>query len=466
MPDQLQLRGGTTVQHSTFTGASKEVTVDTTKKTVVVHDGATAGGIPLLRQDGSNSALALGSVGTPSLKWDANTGIYSPGEDQVAVSTGGTARLYVGSTGLVGINTTSPQEKLEIQDGSISVGWSANTSQTNTLIAGYGYILSGTKYGNTSIRSTYNNANNLSSLEFYTSSSGAASAERARIDTSGRLLVGTSTGPSMSQGSVSRLVVQGIVSNNSDLGLLSLQRGETAANITAGEVLGRVSFNDSDGNWFGAIQCEADANAGSGDYPGRLIFLTAADGAPNPTERMTLDSLGNLLIGKTVTTFGTAGARFTNDGILQLTRDSDIQLATNRLTNDGTAVGFSRSGSQVGTISVTTTATAYNTSSDYRLKENVVPLSGAIDRVNDLQVRRFNFIADPDKTVDGFIAHEAQAVVPECVTGQKDAVDDDGNPVYQGIDQAKLVPLLTAALQEAIAKIETLEAKVTALETA
>ena len=111
----------------------------------------------------------------------------------------------------------------------------------------------------------------------------------------------------------------------------------------------------------------------------------------------------------------------------------------------------------VGSISVTTSATAYNTSSDYRLKENVVPLTGAVDRLNQLQVHRFNFIADPNKTVDGFIAHEAQAVVPECVTGTKDEVDDEGNPVYQGIDQSKLVPLLTAALQEALAKIETLE---------
>jgi hypothetical protein len=118
----------------------------------------------------------------------------------------------------------------------------------------------------------------------------------------------------------------------------------------------------------------------------------------------------------------------------------------------------------VGSIATTASATAFNTSSDYRLKENVVPLTGAIDRVNDLQVHRFNFIADPDKTVDGFIAHEAQAVVPECVTGTKDAVDADGNPVYQGIDQSKLVPLLTAALQEAIARIETLETEVAALK--
>ena len=122
------------------------------------------------------------------------------------------------------------------------------------------------------------------------------------------------------------------------------------------------------------------------------------------------------------------------------------------------------SGTQVGTISVTTTATAYNTSSDYRLKENVVPLTGAVDRLSQLQVHRFNFIADPDRTVDGFIAHEAQAVVPECVNGIKDAVDDDGNPIYQGIDQSKLVPLLTAALQETIAELQALKAEVAALK--
>jgi hypothetical protein len=134
--------------------------------------------------------------------------------------------------------------------------------------------------------------------------------------------------------------------------------------------------------------------------------------------------------------------------------------------NDG-FINFYRGTSVIGGIVQNgTAAVSYSTSSDYRLKENVVLLTGAIDRVNQLQVHRFNFIADPDHTVDGFIAHEAQAVVPECVTGEKDAVDDEGNPVYQGIDQSKLVPLLTAALQEAIGRIETLEAEVAALKGA
>jgi len=93
-------------------------------------------------------------------------------------------------------------------------------------------------------------------------------------------------------------------------------------------------------------------------------------------------------------------------------------------------------------------------------------MTGAITRVKQLAPKRFNFIADADTTVDGFLAHEAQAVVPEAVTGTHNEVDDDGNPVMQGIDQSKLVPLLTGALQEAIAKIETLEARVAALEGA
>ena len=112
-----------------------------------------------------------------------------------------------------------------------------------------------------------------------------------------------------------------------------------------------------------------------------------------------------------------------------------------------------------GSIARNLGSIAYNTSSDYRLKENVAPVDNAADRVKSLKPCRFNFIGE-ERTVDGFIAHEAQEIVPESVTGDKDAVDSEGNPMYQGIDQSKLVPLLTAALQEALERIETLEATV------
>ena len=121
-------------------------------------------------------------------------------------------------------------------------------------------------------------------------------------------------------------------------------------------------------------------------------------------------------------------------------------------------------GSQVGSITIGTSSTAYNTTSDYRLKENLTPILNGIDRIKQLKPKRFNFIGDTS-IVDGFIAHEAKQVVPEAVTGEKDEVLPNGDPVYQGIDQAKIVPLLTAALQEAIAKIEFLETRIEKLET-
>lgn len=130
-------------------------------------------------------------------------------------------------------------------------------------------------------------------------------------------------------------------------------------------------------------------------------------------------------------------------------------------------LAFSYGASWIGSISQSgTTGVAYNTTSDYRLKENVVSISDATLRLMNLKPSRFNFIADPDRTVDGFLAHEVQDIVPEAITGIKDEVDEKGNPKYQGIDQSKLVPLLTAALQEAITRIETLEQKVATLETA
>jgi len=117
-----------------------------------------------------------------------------------------------------------------------------------------------------------------------------------------------------------------------------------------------------------------------------------------------------------------------------------------------------------GSIRLSGNVTAYNTGSDYRLKENVVPMTGSIDRLKVLKPSRFNFIVDADITIDGFLAHEAQEVVPEAITGTKDAMNDDGTPKMQSIDQSKLVPLLVSALQEAVTKIEELTTRIETLE--
>ena len=173
---------------------------------------------------------------------------------------------------------------------------------------------------------------------------------------------------------------------------------------------------------------------------------------------MRIDSSGNVGIGNNNPAY--LFSVFTNAMAVaaEFGRNTDASQRTMMLFRSNSQ------GANVGSIQVTNSSTSYNTSSDYRLKENVTDVTDGITRVKQLAPKRFNFIADADITVDGFLAHEAQTVVPEAVHGTKDEVDDEGNPVMQGIDQAKLVPLLTAALQEAIAKIEVLETKVAALE--
>ena len=169
---------------------------------------------------------------------------------------------------------------------------------------------------------------------------------------------------------------------------------------------------------------------------------------------------------ETATGFCVAGPVSSSDGGGQVHIGSSARpLSLNRVGSNGSFVDFFVTASFEGSITFNGSAVSYNTSSDYRLKENVVALTGAKDRVNQLNAYRFNFISDPtNQVVDGFLAHEAQAVVPEAITGEKDATFDDGTPKYQQIDQSKIVPLLTAALQEAFAEIAALTARVEALE--
>jgi len=161
-----------------------------------------------------------------------------------------------------------------------------------------------------------------------------------------------------------------------------------------------------------------------------------------------------------------AGFCVASDGPVHIGTHEKRPLTLNRMTSgsSGGMVNFNFNGSFVAAIQSTSSSVSYNTTSDYRLKENVVSLTGAKARLNQLDVYRFNFIADPGQTVDGFLAHEAQTVVPEAITGVKDETFDDGSPKYQLIDQAKFVPLLTAALQEAFAEIDALRTRVETLE--
>jgi hypothetical protein len=179
----------------------------------------------------------------------------------------------------------------------------------------------------------------------------------------------------------------------------------------------------------------------------------------NSTERMRIDGNGYAYINST---------NLYNNCRLSVAFDGSTGNAIgcqNTDTGSATqnAIFFYRNGTQVATISYSNTTVFYNTSSDYRLKQNITPMTGALAKVTQLKPVTYNWKVD-GSSGQGFIAHELKAVVPECVTGEKDEVDAEGNPVHQGVDTSFLVATLTAAIQELNAKVDAQAATIAELQ--
>ena len=445
----------------------------------------------------------------------------------------GSSKLATTSTG-VDVTGTVIADELSVSDAG-KLGFNTTGSYTLNSVPspdfGLGYTVS---------------TNPMSLSGYYGIAFATNRTEAMRIDSSGNVGIGTSSPSAL-------LHVAGdarIGAGTGDASLMGMVASGDNFKITTSSGIGTISFdrNVGIGTSSPSTKLTVLANSANGidlaqdpddvSNSGRLFFTTsggsnsirstsgalqfstgATAGTSSGSERMRIDSSGNVGIGCSPTYR------------LDVDSGGSVSAARLRRNTDGSLrtvlLFLSRSNSNtVGSISISNSATAYNTSSDYRLKENVVDLTGASARVNQLNPSRFNFIADADTTVDGFLAHEVATVVPEAITGTKDAmkdeeyevtpatgdiytpstdayVDDDGNdvdavdevihsadaeqpetledgqqwrettaavmgtrsvPDYQGIDQSKLVPLLTAALQEALTEIASLKTRVEALE--
>ena len=306
---------------------------------------------------------------------------------------------------------------------------------------------------------------------FYTNST-----ERARIDSSGRLLVGTSTARSNFNNTTdtTRLQIEGTDAATSSLSLvcnngggvpvasIHLAKSDGASIGSTGAVannwdLGDIRFSGSDGTEFvqaASIACEVDGTPGTNDMPGRLVFSTTADGASSPTERMRI--LNN----------GTTDLRAATDVINILSNAA--AGTTNLLIRGGnSATSFTAYTIPFGVYTngnVVNTNNSYGAISDIKLKENIVDAGSQWSDLKAIQIRNWNFKAETGHETHrqiGPIAQELETVCPGLVFEAPDR-DEDGNEtgeVTKGVNQSVLYMKAVKALQEAMERIETLEAQ-------
>jgi hypothetical protein len=398
---------------------------------------------------GSNTAIGADALTTNTASNNTAVG-YQAGYS----NTTGTANATVGKDSLRA-NTTG--SNMAVLGDSAAYN---NTSGTNAVAIGAGSLYANTT-GNYNVavgREALNQnttASNNTAVGYQTAYSNTTGADNVAV---GRHALYSSTTASFNTAVGHQAGYSNTAQYNTFLGRVSGYSNTTAVqNTFIGEQSGYYITTGAKNTVIGRF----NGNQGGLDIRTSNNYIVLSDGDGNPG--FAIDGSGLAFINSTNTSSGGFVYRlYVNDTRTGAT--SSVLGLRHGSTSSRPQIIFMNPNGAVGSVYTSASSTSFNTTSDYRLKENVVELTGATDRLKEIPVHRFNFIANPDATVDGFLAHEVQAVVPEAITGEKDAVDEDGNPVYQGIDQSKLVPLLTAALKEQQATIEALEARIAALE--
>ncbi len=304
---------------------------DTNANVLKLRNSSNDGWITLRELDGT-MLMENGSVSAPGLAFasDLEHGFFRIDPNDIGLAHGGVhrIRLYpseavfnensvdydfrVGSNGnthmlfvdagndRIGIGTSSPSHLVDARtaSGNAQINLRSGGDLAQLL------LISNDTSGQSQINFGDNDANNIGIIQYAHSDNSLRftvnSSERARLDSSGRLLAGTSTSPSAGNGQYARIFIQGYTGGNTGAGYFAIARGQAAtAPFSSNTEIGHVTFTDSTGASFASVTCRADGATGTDDYPGRLQFETTADGASSPTERMRINSSGNLLLGHT-----------------------------------------------------------------------------------------------------------------------------------------------------------------------
>ena len=452
-----------------------KVGLGTSNASQKLHIGGSAPGDSIIRQDATTSGTnwEIGEREAGKYQW------WEDDNDQV--------RMTLTSGGLLGIGTTSPSQALNVKGIIQTIGTNGWTTDGDTAWVYFGdnnNRIGGERGGTIGFYSDYApfelsagaGSGSTSGTQLITFKTGTS--ERARIDSSGRLLVGTSTARSNFFNSINSAAFQleGQLNNAATASIVQCYNANTQgatlvlgksntltvganALVADGHTLGRLSYQGNDGTEFveaASIKAEVDGTPGANDMPGRLVFSTTADGASSPTERMRIQNNGWQWLYST------------NSNIAAF---SGASAGTSEYFLSGF---YGATGPNTGTVSlriwnngdIQNTNNSYGALSDIKLKENIVDANSQWDDLKALQVRNYNFKEGQTHTQIGLIAQEAELVSPGLVSESPDR-DEDGNDlgtVTKSVNYSVLYMKAVKALQEAMERIETLEAKVNALE--